>query len=124
MGQNGAPIGQANVEVKVLHETVRHNHFQNKETDPETTDLNNGLSPARCKIYHNKQTQINPERRRSSVARVPGVSARINESSIDLAHNTESTLSQRDVRPAFLNNVNRGPIKACGKGLTDASLKF
>eukprot|EP01060_Flectonema_neradi_P037557 TRINITY_DN7599_c1_g1_i1.p1 TRINITY_DN7599_c1_g1~~TRINITY_DN7599_c1_g1_i1.p1 ORF type:complete len:725 (+),score=173.79 TRINITY_DN7599_c1_g1_i1:44-2176(+) len=124
MGQNGAPLGQANVDVKVLHETMRHNHFQNKQTDPETTDLNNGLSPARCKVYHNRQTASNqPEPRRSSVARVQGVT-RINDSSLDLAHHTENTLSQRQVKPAFVNQAQRGPIKATGKGITDASLKF
>eukprot|EP01059_Diplonema_ambulator_P024123 TRINITY_DN3990_c0_g1_i1.p2 TRINITY_DN3990_c0_g1~~TRINITY_DN3990_c0_g1_i1.p2 ORF type:complete len:138 (+),score=30.19 TRINITY_DN3990_c0_g1_i1:383-796(+) len=124
IGVNGLPMGQAEVDSRYLGETKRHNHFQNVESTKigSASDRDFGLSPARCKVYHNKQSEQKmpePAKWRS----------RINDTdpAFTLKHDPEAaaaTMKMREIKPDLVNKPLRGPIRANGKGNTDAGMKF
>eukprot|EP01064_Diplonema_japonicum_P031810 TRINITY_DN5809_c0_g1_i1.p1 TRINITY_DN5809_c0_g1~~TRINITY_DN5809_c0_g1_i1.p1 ORF type:complete len:138 (+),score=14.35 TRINITY_DN5809_c0_g1_i1:51-464(+) len=107
-----------------LGETSRHNHYQNKESAAmgAASDKDYGLSPARCKIDHNKQSvpvEPKPASWRS----------RINDTdpAFSLSFEPETaakSMEQRSVKPDLVNKPQRGPIRFNGKGNTDAGIKF
>eukprot|EP00754_Rhynchopus_humris_P048331 Rhum_TRINITY_DN7694_c2_g1::Rhum_TRINITY_DN7694_c2_g1_i1::g.24252::m.24252 len=124
IGRGQCHVGEADVTVTHLDETHRHNHYQNLESRKTVTDKDYGLSPQRVKVYHNRESKTEET---AGVVPAPKWKSKINETTFSLAHEPESaasTMEMRSVKPDLVNRPTKGPIRANGKGNTDAGLKF
>ncbi|KAJ9440966.1 hypothetical protein DIPPA_00437 [Diplonema papillatum] len=128
----GLPVCQSDAEPRKYTETQRHNNYQNIESNEPVTDKNYGLSPARCRSYHNQQTSDLDDHnghgsaRRSSKAHTRAENPSF-RSTFSLAHEPEEAakaMQARMTKPDFVNEPRTGPIRSVGKGVTDAGIKF
>ena len=103
-------MGEADVGVSVVRQSVRHNHQQNQESRRVGGDADFGLSPQRCKVYHNQESA--PD---AGAPPQPKWKSRINDSAFTLHHEPEvaaaSMEQNRRVKPDLVNKPQRGPIK-------------